>query len=126
MSKTVAGWFRRTRSNSLSKDINKQSAQGSEQEEDKENNSEKLLTKCESLPTSLLCMESDDDESQADQEGPCVEFNEKELGSLVSLKEQLEKVKEDESLRRWQVQLLGVAREDSPDSFVMRILDVDL
>ncbi|XP_024387132.1 rho GDP-dissociation inhibitor 1 [Physcomitrium patens] len=118
MSKTVAGWFGRTHSKSFSKDINKHDGQGSEQEDDKENKSEKSLTKCESLPTSLSCMESDDDESQADQEGPCVKFNEKELGPLVSLKEQLEKDKEDESLRRWKAQLLGVASEDAPDGFV--------
>lgn len=103
MSKAMAGWFGRTHSKSMSKNMNKQDAQTAEQgNEEKENGSEKevkCLTKCESLPTNSSSVESDDDESQAEQEAACAAFNEKELGPLVSLKEQLEKDKEDESLR---------------------------
>lgn len=107
MSKAMAGWFGRTHSKSMSKNMNKQDAQTAEQgNEEKENGSEKevkCLTKCESLPTNSSSVESDDDESQAEQEAACAAFNEKELGPLVSLKEQLEKDKEDESLRRWKL-----------------------
>jgi hypothetical protein len=97
MSKTVSSWFGRTHSKSLSKDLNKQETQSSEQDkENKENGSDHdaKLTKCESLPSNLISFESDDD-----AEEPEPEFN-AELGPLVSLKEQLEKDKEDESLRR--------------------------
>ncbi|XP_024372150.1 rho GDP-dissociation inhibitor 1 [Physcomitrium patens] len=122
MSKAMAGWFGRTHSKSMSKNMNKQDAQTAEQgNEEKENGSEKevkCLTKCESLPTNSSSVESDDDESQAEQEAACAAFNEKELGPLVSLKEQLEKDKEDESLRRWKAQLLGVASLEEGDGFV--------
>jgi Rho GDP-dissociation inhibitor len=116
MSKTVSSWFGRTHSKSLSKDLNKQETQSSEQDkENKENGSDHdaKLTKCESLPSNLISFESDDD-----AEEPEPEFN-AELGPLVSLKEQLEKDKEDESLRRWKAQLLGVASDDDAgDGFV--------
>ena len=119
MSKTVSGWFGRTHSKSLSKELNKQDTQSSEQDkENKENSSDQdvKLTKCESLPTNLISFESDDEADEP--EAPVAEFN-AELGPLVSLKEQLEKDKEDESLRRWKAQLLGVASdEDAGDGFV--------
>lgn len=126
MSKTVAGWFGRTHSKSLSKELNKQG--GATSEQDKENNKEnsssgggeqvgeaKALTKCDSLPiNSTNSFESEDE----GEDSPAEEFN-AELGPLVSLKEQLEKDKEDESLRRWKAQLLGVAsEEDAGDGFV--------
>jgi len=114
MSKTVSNWFGRAHSKSLSKDLNmsKQTTREAAEEaatENKENSPEKdqkSLQKCESLPTNLIQFESDDDESQA-EETPCPKFDERELGPLVSLKEQIEKDKEDESLRRWKAQLLG-------------------
>lgn len=115
MSKTVSSWFGRTHSKSLSKDLNKQ--ESSEQDKENKENSSDLdvkLTKCESLPTNLISFESEDEAEEA----PCAEFN-AELGPLVSLKEQLEKDKEDESLRRWKAQLLGVASDDDAgDGFV--------
>lgn len=119
MSKTVSGWFGRSHSKSLSKELNKQDS--SEQDkENKENSAEgadaKSLSKCDSLPANPTnSFESDDD---GEEEAPAEEFN-AELGPLVSLKEQLEKDKEDESLRRWKAQLLGVAsEEDAADGFV--------
>jgi Rho GDP-dissociation inhibitor len=123
MSKTVAGWFGRTHSKSLSKELNKQ---GATSEQDKENNKEnsssggeqveaKALTKCDSLPINPTNSFESEDEAE---DSPAEEFN-AELGPLVSLKEQLEKDKEDESLRRWKAQLLGVAsEEDAGDGFV--------
>jgi hypothetical protein len=116
MSKTVAGWFGRTHSKSMSKELNKQ---GTTSEQDKENNMEnneepKALTKCDSLPINPTNSFESEDEAEDDPE-----FN-AELGPLVSLKEQLEKDKEDESLRRWKAQLLGVASDepDAGDGFV--------
>lgn len=119
MSKTVSGWFGRSHSKSLSKELNKQDS--SEQDkENKENSSEgadaKSLSKCDSLPANPTNSFESDDEGE--EEAAAEEFN-AELGPLVSLKEQLEKDKEDESLRRWKAQLLGVAsEEDAADGFV--------
>lgn len=126
MSKTVASWFGRTHSKSLSKDLGSSGAKPatihpSEQqaEENKENSLQKdprLLQKSESLPSNLIDFDSDED--SLPDEPPCAEFDERELGPLVSLKQQLEKDKEDDSLRRWKAQLLGVASLDAADEFV--------
>ncbi|XP_039067652.1 rho GDP-dissociation inhibitor 1-like [Hibiscus syriacus] len=51
----------------------------------------------------------EDDENEVDEEDDCVVKPDKELdlGPLLSLKEQLEKDKDDESLRKWKEKLLG-------------------
>jgi len=123
MSKTVSGWFGRTHSKSskeLNKELNKEETTSEQDKENQENSSKpteatKSLTKCDSLPTNAS--NSFDSEDEAD-DSPVGEFKQ-ELGPLVSLKEQLEKDKEDESLRRWKAQLLGFAsEEDAGDGFV--------
>ncbi|CAA7022630.1 unnamed protein product [Microthlaspi erraticum] len=71
---------------------------------------------------SSLSPTEDDDEDDRDDRKP-------ELGPMIALREQLEKDKDDESLRRWKEQLIGVVDlEDvgeTPDP-VVKILDLTI
>ncbi|XP_057462091.1 rho GDP-dissociation inhibitor 1-like [Actinidia eriantha] len=53
------------------------------------------------MSESSLCATEDEDENESDVEGKI------ELGPQFTIKEQLEKDKDDESLRKWKEQLLG-------------------
>jgi Rho GDP-dissociation inhibitor len=56
--------------------------------------------------------EEEEDQEEEEEAAANQEFPQLELGPQVPLKEQLEKDKEDESLRRWKEQLLGSASLD--------------
>jgi Rho GDP-dissociation inhibitor len=56
--------------------------------------------------------EEEEDQEEEEEAAANQEFPQLELGPQVTLKEQLEKDKEDESLRRWKEQLLGSASLD--------------
>lgn len=116
MSKAVSGWFGRSSSRSSSKDLNpsakdQQQAEGCPADIATDANSATTPT-----TTTLTTVDSDDDsQTDHDDSSSYADFRERELGPLVSLKDQIEKDKEDESLRRWKAQLLGAVSLDTVD-----------
>jgi len=138
MSKAMANWFSRTGSKSLPKETSSTSLvklstvhPSPEEESAKENvpignannNVEivgNVIEKSQlevQLPADVQQVSFDSDEEEEEQEELAEdeaaanhhEFGRLELGPQLPLKEQLEKDKEDESLRRWKEQLLGSA-----------------
>ncbi|RCV21418.1 hypothetical protein SEVIR_4G177200v4 [Setaria viridis] len=59
------------------------------------------------LSEASLCASANDEEEDEDEEAAAAAKDAIELGPRVSIKEQLDKDKDDESLRRWKEQLLG-------------------
>ena len=120
MSKAVSGWFGRSSSRSSSKDLNP-SAKDQQQQQAEDCPADTTTTDANSATTptttttTLTTVDSDDDSQTDHDDSSYADFDERELGPLVSLKEQIEKDKEDESLRRWKAQLLGAVSLDTGD-----------
>ncbi|KAH9558893.1 hypothetical protein CY35_06G031700 [Sphagnum magellanicum] len=132
MSKTVTNWFARTGSKSLPKEptlvrcssvhrttkenapLGNTNSDGISNENDNDNDVKSCAQKSEivvAVPDEdnvvSPCDSEEEEEENQEEEAANEEFVHLELGPQVPLKEQLEKDKEDESLRRWKEQLLG-------------------